>query len=80
MRSVPNICPLLNFQTLKMFPVFPIFLGKKRTKIWKKTFLDKNGPKNESNIKADDRVQIDEYSVWKDEKWPVTNYACLLSL
>ena len=33
MRNVPNILlPLLNFQTLEMFPVlpaFPVFVGKK---------------------------------------------------
>ena len=40
-------CPLLNFHTLEMspvFPAFPAFLVKKRRKIWKKKLLDKNGP------------------------------------
>ena len=41
-------CPLLNFWTLETFPVFPalpVFLGNKKRKIWKKTLLDKNGPR-----------------------------------
>ena len=44
--------PLLNFQTLEMFPVFPafpVFLGKKRGNFVEK-LLDKKGPKSVNKL------------------------------
>ena len=52
-------CPLFNFSTLEMFPVFPafpVFLGKKKRgksggkkSCWKKLF-DKNGPNKKDGV------------------------------
>ena len=39
-------CPLLNFQTLEMFPVFPVFLGRKNEEKIGEKLLDKNAPKS----------------------------------
>ena len=46
MLSVPDIFPpLLSFQSLEEFPVFPVFLRKKK-KSGKKKLFDKDGPKH----------------------------------
>ena len=39
-EALQILCPLVNFQTLEMFPVFhasPVFVGKKKRKIFKKS-------------------------------------------
>ena len=37
-------CPLLNFQSVEISPVFPVFLGKKQRKSGGKKLYVKNGP------------------------------------
>ena len=47
MRSLPNMLPSVkfpNFGKVSCFSIFPVFLGKKKGKIWGEKLLDKNGP------------------------------------
>ena len=64
--ELPNIKWIISVMFLSSTNRNPHVLGRILLKRRKK-FVP---TKNESNVKADDRVRMHEHSVWTDKKWP----------